>query len=570
MQSLKFSRLLVLSNSEKSANQFEFSKTLNLITANDNSVGKSTLLKLIFWTFGCEPEFDTTWKSKDCTAVVEFEIANKLYKIKRYKNQVTLVEPNSEIYSFDKITGEYSKKIAEIFQFKALLPNQSTNELETPPPAYYFIPFYIDQKRSWSTAWNNFENLGQYRGWKETIIKYHIGLLAPEHFDIEIEKSDKKFSQNIVKKEIDKIETAIEIVSTYIPESLTTVTSVNELQILTESIKIDLLKLQEEQEEQEELLENIALNNSELSHLNHQKEITEKIIIELDSDYRFTIENIPDDEVECPLCGTIHENSIINRASILVDKSQAETQLFELKKAIEKTQNKISRSNLKLIQVKDRIDDINSKYVIENKSDKKINFNQIIESIAGNSIKENVEKTKIEKVNAVHEIENEIKQLKAEQKNLITKEIVEDRNETFISLFTDYLKELAYSSINLSEINSPLDYNKVIREGGAAEGTRGILAYYLSVYKMVEKYQNEIFAPLVIDTPNQQEQSGTNYEKIVTLLLNKFGNGQVFIGAMENDFLKPLKSKSKVITLDTNRILIKTEYEKIKNYIESI
>lgn len=567
MQSLKFSRLLVLSNSEKSANQFEFSKTLNLITANDNSVGKSTLLKLIFWTFGCEPEFDTTWKSKDCTAVVEFEIANKLYKIKRYKNQVTLVEPNSEIYSFDKITGEYSKKIAEIFQFKALLPNQSTNELETPPPAYYFIPFYIDQKRSWSTAWNNFENLGQYRGWKETIIKYHIGLLAPEHFDIEIEKSDKKFSQNIVKKEIDKIETAIEIVSTYIPESLTTVTSVNELQILTESIKIDLLKLQEEQEE---LLENIALNNSELSHLNHQKEITEKIIIELDSDYRFTIENIPDDEVECPLCGTIHENSIINRASILVDKSQAETQLFELKKAIEKTQNKISRSNLKLIQVKDRIDDINSKYVIENKSDKKINFNQIIESIAGNSIKENVEKTKIEKVNAVHEIENEIKQLKAEQKNLITKEIVEDRNETFISLFTDYLKELAYSSINLSEINSPLDYNKVIREGGAAEGTRGILAYYLSVYKMVEKYQNEIFAPLVIDTPNQQEQSGTNYEKIVTLLLNKFGNGQVFIGAMENEFLKPLKSKSKVITLDTNRILIKTEYEKIKNYIESI
>lgn len=567
MQSLKFSRLLVLSNSEKSANQFEFSKTLNLITAIDNSVGKSTLLKLIFWTFGCEPEFDTTWKSKDCTTFVEFEISDKLYKIKRYKNQVTLVEPNSNAIIYEKITGDYSKKIADLFRFKALLPNQNTNELETPPPAYYFIPFYIDQKRSWSSAWNNFENLGQYKNWKETIVKYHIGLLTPEHFEIEIEKSEKKFSQNIVKKEIDRIETAIEIVSNYIPDPLTTVTSINELEILTENIKNDLQKLQEEQED---LLEELALNNAELMHLNHQKEITEKIILELDSDYRFTIENIPDDEIECPLCGTIHENSIVNRASILVDKSQAEMQLFEIGKELDKFENKISKNNKKLNEVKNSIQEINSKYIIEDKNENKIHFNQIIESIAGNAIKENVEKVKIEKVSLVHDIESTIKSLKKEQKDLITKEIIEDRNDTFITLFTDFLKELAYDSINLSQINSPLDYNKVIKEGGAAEGARGILAYYLAVYKMVEKYQNEVLAPLVIDTPNQQEQSGTNYEKIVTLLLNKFKNGQVFIGAMENEHLKPLKLKSNVITLNTERLLIKTNYDKVKKEIDSI
>lgn len=567
MQSLKFSRLLVLSNSEKSANQFEFSKTLNLITATDNSVGKSTLLKLIFWTFGCEPEFDTTWKSKDCTTYIEFEISNKLYKLRRYKNHVTLVEPNSKAITYEKITGDFSKKIAEIFQFKALLPNQNTNEQETPPPAYYFIPFYIDQKRSWSSAWNNFESLGQYKNWKETIIKYHIGLLTPEHFEIEIEKTEQKFSQNIVKKEIDKIETAIDIVSNYIPEPLTAVTSVNELETLTENLKLDLQKLQEEQEE---LLEELAINNAELMHLNHQKEITEKIILELDSDYRFTIENIPDDEIECPLCGTIHENSIVNRASILVDKSQAETQLFEIGNELNKFENKIAKSNNKLNEVKNRINEINSKYIIEDKNEKKIHFNQIIESIAGNAIKENVEKAKIEKVSLVHEIENTIKALKKEQKDLITKQIIEDRNDTFINLFTDFLRELAYDSINLSEINSPLDYNKVIREGGAAEGARGILAYYLAVYKMVEKYQNELLAPLVIDTPNQQEQSGANYEKIVTLILNKFNNGQVFIGAMENEYLKPLKLKSKIITLNSERLLIKTNYEKIKKEVDLI
>lgn len=79
---------------------------------------------------------------------------------------------------------------------------------------------------------------------------------------------------------------------------------------------------------------------------------------------------------------------------------------------------------------------------------------------------------------------------------------------------------------------------------------------------MVEKYQNEVLALLVIDTPNQQEQSGKNYEKIVKLLLNKFGNGRVIISVMENDYLKPLKLKSKVITLNSERILIKKETKK--------
>jgi len=561
MQNLKFSRLLILSDSEKSANQFEFSSTLNLITANDNSVGKSTLLKLIFWTFGCEPEFDTTWKSKDCTSLVEFTIGNKVYRIKRYKNEIILGEPNSSIVKYEKVTGDFAKKIAEIFQFKALLPNQTTNALEIPPPAYYFIPFYIDQKRSWATAWNNFENLGQYRNWKETIIKYHIGLLTPAHFDIEIEKSEKKHSQNIVKKEIDKIETAIDIVSNFIPEPLTTVTTVGDLDVLTQNIKMDLLKLQMEQEE---VLQDLALGNAEIAHLNHQRDITEKIIIELDSDYRFTIENILEDEVECPLCGTIHENSIVNRASILVDKEQAEIQLIEINNNLEKSEEKMEKCNVKLLHIKDRIEEINSKYIIEDKNERNIDFHQIIESIAGNAIKENVEKTKIEKIHLSNEIAEDIKSLTKEQKSLITKETIEDRNDTFITLFMDYLRELAYDSINLSEINSALDYNKVIREGGAAEGTRGILAYYLSVYKMVEKYENEILSPLVIDTPNQQEQSETNYEKIVSLLLNKFKGNQVIISAMENEQLKPLKLQAKIIQLDSEKLLKKEDYESIK------
>ena len=120
-------------------------------------------------------------------------------------------------------------------------------------------------------------------------------------------------------------------------------------------------------------------------------------------------------------------------------------------------------------------------------------------------------------------------------------------------------------AVNLSEINSPLDYNKVIKEGGAAEGARAILAYYLTIFSMVEKYGNEAKSPLVIDTPNQQEQSHTNYEKIVAILTDDMvNNNQVIMSAMENEQLKPFAEKAQVITLDENKLLQKEKYELIK------
>lgn len=565
MRNLKFIQLLVLSNSTKSANQFEFSKKLNLITAQDNSVGKSTLLKLLFWGLGCEPEFDTTWKAQDCMTIVEFEISSVKYKVKRYKNQISLKIKDSFYTNYQKITGDYSIKIAEILDFKALLPNQKSNLQEKPPPAYYFLPFYIDQRRSWSNAWNNFENLGQYSSWKNTIIKYHVGLLSPEHFEIEAEKAEKKDYQKRIEIEVQKIETALEVVENYIPQSLNTVTDIESFDKLTEGIKSDLVELQQTQEK---LLSEISLNNAEKTHLTQQRIITEKILSELDSDYKFTVENIEDDTLECPLCGTVHENSIINRASILTDKVQAENQLGVIINEIEKITIKIEKSKAELAEARRQIDNINSKYVINDNENKSINFNQIIESIAGKSIKENVNLSKKNKIVVIKQIDDDVKKLAKEQKGLITKEIVEDRNESFNTILTKYIKLLDAETINLSKINSPLDYNKIIKEGGAAEGTRAILAYYLTIYTMVRKFGNEVESPLVIDTPNQQEQSNTNYDKIVNLLITEFTDVQIIMGAMENEHLKPFTEKAKVITLNKDKLFIKEKYNELKKYFD--
>lgn len=584
MSNLKFKRLLILSNSTKSANQFEFSETLNLITAVDNSVGKSTLAKLLFWGVGCDPALDTNWTTTDSKTIVEFSVDNDNYIVKRYKNQISLKINENDFVDYEKITGEYSERLARILEFKALLPNRKTGLMETPPPAFYFLPFYIDQKRSWSKAWDNFEKLEQFTNWRSTIIKYHVGLLTPKHFELESDKAEKKETKNVVQSQIERIETTLEVVEEYIPHITNATTEAKEFEVLTEEIKVDLKNLQEEQEK---ILSELTSLNGDRVYLEQQQIITEKIISELDKDYKFTIENIEDDEVECPLCGVLHENSIINRTSIITDKSQAENQLESILTELDKVNKKLSNLNSNLNKARERILQINEKYIINEEytvslgmesenspksnviENRNINFNQIIEYIAGNSIKQNVVRDKIQKVNSLDTLKNDIKKIGKEQKGLITLEDIKKINSSFSSIFSDYIELLDAEAVNIYSIDSPLDYNKVIKEGGAAEGSRAILAYYLSIFTMVEEYGNEVKSALVIDTPNQQEQSDTNYEKIVNLLTHRTSKKtQILLCAMENEHLDEFKKKAKVIILTKDRLLLKSEYEKIKKVFD--
>lgn len=565
MSHLRFRQLLVMSNSAKSANQFQF-KRLNLITADDNSVGKSTLAKLLFWGLGCEPEFDTTWTTFDCSTITIFSIENREYEIKRYKNIISLKEQNT-ITHFPKITGDFSIRLAEIVGFKALLPNQKTGELETPPPAYYFLPFYIDQKRSWSRAWDNFNNLGQYRSWKKTIIKYHVGLLTSDYFELEIEKAIKKNNKIILNSEVEKINSTLEIVEGYLPPATIATVIKNDFDNITIEIEKDLKELSTKQENVFDEYSTLQITKS---HLEHQKLIAEKLVQELDKDYVFAVENILGADLKCPLCGTNYENSIENKTSILKDKSQAEDQLDNIILDLVITNRKLAKSSSDLNQIRDEIDNLSHKYLKTNTDEEQFTFSNLVESIGGQSIKKSVTEARDTKLGSIKDLDSDIRLATKSQKNLYQKDYIDDINGDFHSYLSSHIKSLDAQAVNLSQVTSPLSYSKIISEGGAAENSRAILAYYISIFSLVEKYKNEVVSPLVIDTPNQQEQSEDNYSNIVNLILNKISkNNQVIICAMTNPQLAPLAIKAHIIKLDNSKLLDPKQYLDIKKIFDN-
>lgn len=544
---------------------FLFHDRLNLIVGSDNTIGKSTLAKLPLWTLGCEPTLDANWTSMDCQCVLDFIVRGNAYRATRHKSIVTITNSTGSVL-YPKITGEYSEWFADAVGFAAKLPDRNTNKPETPPPAYYFVPFYIDQRKSWAHAWENFTGLGQYANWKATIMKAHIGLLDETHFRLEENKYAKAALRKAEDATIQRYRTANDVVSKFIPETYLAVQE-KELDQIAESIRVELFDMSKKQEV---LLDALARHEDELAYTIHQLRMTDAILDDAEKDYAYATHAIESEDLECPLCGTLHANSLVNRASILVDRDQAANQKGELEKGKQRTEAAIAKSQAELGALRATMEAMNRKY-ISGVGAAQLTFSNVVEGLAGQSIRRQVEEAQGKSEVTLRGLDTELKAIGLEQKNNAKAKDKGLIESDFMRIWLSYMERLGATSVNTSEIKSILDYNKVVNSGGAAEGTRGILAYYLAVYKMISTHSNEAIAPLIVDTPNQQEQSKINYAKILDLLdlvtMEAITGAQLFICAMDTEQVAPHKSKGKVFSMTQSKVLNAEDYEDVKALI---
>lgn len=570
MKSLKFNRLLLLSDSTKSANLFEFRKGYNLVTGKDNSIGKSTLVKSLLWTLGCEPSFDDTWKALDCKALVEFSIGSDTYSVYRYHKTIKVSKNGAGYIKYPKITGDFSERFADIVSFHALLPNKppanEEPELETPPPAYYFLPFYIDQIKGWGRSWDTLNNLGQYERWQQTIIKYHTGYLPPRHFEIEEEVYEFKKIKERADNEVRRIDTALAVVEEYIPQTALTIDE-KELEEITEEVREKLGKLAAEQET---VLDKMATYTSDVYYLRNQLHLIQSAINETDKDYVFSVENVDGEDIECPVCGTHHSNTIIDKAGILADKAQLEKQAKKVASELKATEGVLKEASERLNKLRRDIQGINEKYAVNDSNGDKRSFSNIVDSLASKAVQKNVTETKGVKQLDSKKAQDKQKELKKEQSKLLTKDQKKERDEHFTSTLAQYVELLEAQGINLSGVKSPLNHGKLIANGGAAESTRAILAYQMTVLDMAHRFGSSVLSPFIIDTPNQHEQAKVNYESIIKLILEKAPKEQqIFLCALESPMISPYKKKAHVIELDEESKLLKAGlYNKVRNELD--
>lgn len=563
MKSLRFKTLTLLSDLEKSGAQFNFEKSKVLITGNDNSVGKSTLAKLLTWSLGAEPHFDPAWAALDCRAMLEVSVDEDSYTFHRYKNQISVTGPDQKSKLFPKISGEYSAFFQGLTKFGVLLPNRDTGVLEVPPPSFFLLPFYIDQTKSWANAWDAFDKLGQYSRWQSSIVKFHTGYISSEHFRIESEVAAETASAKEMEAQNRKIDEAFIVVNHYaVVETLASTAD-----DFTEQIARLRAEAAELQNVEQTKFSSFRELESAKTSLTAQLHLIEQAIEELEADYQFSVEMVEGDGLECPLCGTVHNNSLVSRTNLLIDKQKTIELRDQVRAELATVDQRIGLETADLTAVRSQIDSL-EKRVSGLRTDSTVG-EALFTNIAMKTVHEKVSAVIDRNSAAASRHRENVKNQKKAQGKLLTKEEREALDTFFQQTIGGYFEKLVIRDVPLAGVDTPLDYNRIFGSGGAADGARAILAYYLSVFRMILRAKQELVFPLIIDTPNQQEQSDKNYDKIVKYLDAEIASKtQVVMCAMENQHLADYKKDCTTILLKKGKLLDKKRYSQLEPLFE--
>lgn len=551
MTRLRFYEILLLSDVEKTAKQVKFPKLVTVIKGENDS-GKSCLIKSLYTAFGATPnKVHPNWNKLNVVILVRFEIGGTQFCILKAGKQYSLFNAQDElIQGYTSITKGLGPAFAQLFDFQLQLTNSKTHEAEQATPAFLFLPFYFDQDHSWVDSWDSFENLQQFTAYRPAIAAFHTGIKPNEYYKAKAVKTaatDRletvRKDRNVVNRVLEKIETLMRdaqfdlSVENYQSEIQRLLEQCNELRVAEEKLRDEMIQLE----------------NRRVSIL-RQIEITESAALELGKDFAFAADDLGDD-VECPMCGQHYENSFAERFGIAADEDRMRALLIQLTDEKDECSSEIGRKEAEVAGIAERMKQIS---ILLEVRQGEVRLRDVLRSEGKKEVR-TVLRSELDDLNKhIGEIDDEIMRAEAEMKEWTaakrTKEIKEFyQGKMSVHLQLLNVKELAEESYK--EVHSR------IRENGS-DGPRALLAFYFAILKTIEKFSTTTRCPVVIDSPNQQEQDHHNWQAILEFMRDQRPTEAQMIVGLVDDLGIGLGGD--VIELTDERQLLQTsEYERI-------
>lgn len=145
MKKLYFKSILISDVQKHKAHFQEFIEGFNVVTSMDNHVGKSSLLKSLYYTLGAEVGYDDIWDKNSKLYVVTFCINGQDYRIVRFQKSFAIFKGDNLLLLTRNVSHDLAGVVEEILGFSVYLPNKTTKKIELAPPVFTFMPYYIDQ-----------------------------------------------------------------------------------------------------------------------------------------------------------------------------------------------------------------------------------------------------------------------------------------------------------------------------------------------------------------------------------------------------------------------------------------
>ena len=544
---------------ENKSKKVYFSKGLNVVTSGATSRGKSSVLRAVYHAMGANSDYDNPFEANKKIFEIGFysDLNNKKYRIIRHGyNYLVFIDNNFS----QKIESDY-KKLASFFENEfnvSVYLTDKKNNFEIAPTTYLFIPYFLDQDRSWKNEIIPFRNFQQFAGNKLIdLYYYHLGALDTNFFELTTNArlSKRRYSELKAKKDKNYIEMKL-LREKYSVEniSIDDESAKNTLHIMKNEINEALLDVKTIQRDIFNLENDIVKNEISLKSID---EILKEQNKELKNERIRKEEYI----VYCQNCGeevdlsNFSEHSLKYNIEFLNEKrNMLEEETKIITEEIEKFKYIYNERTKNVEEMTKKYNDFSGLF------DKFIRAKAV--DVVMNDLNDMIRDTNLELL----DIEDKIEQYESSLKEYATKK--REINKDFREFYIEELRTLEVVGVKKSDIRN---FKKYVLSG--SQYVRSTLAFFVSFIRLKNKYNVDNYNfPLIIDSPFEGDQDGDNRSEIIKTILNIETKNQMIVALRDADEYFEEKDNVNIVKLKSEKgaLLTTDDYIKNKEHNESV
>lgn len=558
MKRLTIKKLIVISQSESRSLEVPFENGLNIILGG-NKTGKSSIIKSIFTTLGCEcKSVESDWKKLISSYLLFFNYGEKELCIVRQGKKFQIFEYSGDVYSCvieTEAFHEYSNCLMDILEINMPCISKDGKQFNVTPPLLFRFQ-YIDQDDGWNKIADSFNNVGYIKDWKPNTNKYVCGYLDDTYYKLQAQKTEQTLIKDDKKKELSYNQSFVSRISS----TLMQIKDMQSVDEVTTNIETLLAKTEELRKVQFSYNAEMTVLENDIYVNQHKLHAVEHSLVETQKDIEYAMSQ--DDELVCPICGTIYSNGLDNQLNITSDYAHCE-------KLIEELKNSISVSIGKLEELKEKNKTVSleiqsNEQQIQN-SQELLSYSSFYKNRGQYEIYESC-KTQLDDIQ--REIDSYVSKIALIDEK-INEQKSKERSKNIREDIESYCRTLA-DAINLPKTFIKLrDFVQIINRTGS-ETPRLVYMYQSALYLYNLSRAHSPFNFYVVDTPNQQGQDADNLESIFkSLELFLSDDGQVIVGTERETGME--QKASNIITLtEKRRCLNNINYEKHLKLFEEL
>jgi phage host-nuclease inhibitor protein Gam len=509
---------LVSARDESARKQLFSQKTLLL---GPNGTGKSRVVKNLYWVFGCKTRKRDagTW-DPDTVAALEFTYRDNDYMVVRDGKRLGMFGADDHLLFSAENMSAWSKELGAFFGFELRLKRPQTTAFSQAGPEYMFMPFYMDQDGSWGAGWETFEQLTQFSEWKGATFESFIGMRPNAYFQAKYLSTEIGERVSERRKELEAQRSAFKRVQDVLPKNLP---SLNFAAFRSELAELGrkATKLQQEQ---------VRIRGQLLGLVNTREKVLSELKIalsaynELKGDFSYLTDRAGE-AIECPTCGTVHENSFHARILLSSDTESLGGLIMELRTQADDLSGKEANFRGSLRLVERSIAELDK---LQQERRAKLKLEEVLASQSKRTLDTAFQRVSGDLSSAVKKLETEKAKADAEVKKYEDPERLVDVR-TYFSAQVSSLSNLVDVPLD-EQIGEPKPGARA--QSGGSSAPRSMLAVHLAMLATNAEWGDSPLFPFVVDTPQQSGQDDPNLTKMVEVLGRAAGvHHQVILAA---------------------------------------